>query len=52
VADAAGRRVDVRETDKLRGAFADADDVRAVSGDLETWSRLAFEFLEAASELG
>jgi hypothetical protein len=26
--------------------------VRAVSGDLETWSRLAFEFLEAASELG
>jgi predicted NUDIX family phosphoesterase len=52
VADAAGRRVDVRETDKLRGEFAGADDVRAVSGDLETWSRLAFEFLEAASGPG
>lgn len=52
VADAAGRRVDVREMDKLRGAFAGAEDVRAVSGALETWSRLAFEFLEAASEPG
>jgi predicted NUDIX family phosphoesterase len=45
VADAAGRPVAIRETDKLTGSFVAADDVAAVSDRLETWSRLVFEFL-------
>jgi predicted NUDIX family phosphoesterase len=48
VADAGGRPVSIRETDKLTGAFATAGEVAAVSDDLETWSRLVFEFLEGA----
>lgn len=44
-ADAGGRPVAIRETDKLTGSFVHADAVAAVSDDLETWSRLAFEFL-------
>jgi predicted NUDIX family phosphoesterase len=48
VADAAGRPVGIRETEKLSGAFADPEAVAAVSGDLETWSRLVFEALESA----
>ena len=47
VAEADGRPVEVRETEKLRGAFATVAEVRAVEADLETWSRLVFEFLEA-----
>lgn len=46
VADAAGRAVEIRETEKLAGAFATAADVEAVREDLETWSRLVFDFLE------
>ena len=49
VADAAGRPVSVREHDKLTGAFATSGEVAAVSDDLETWSRLVFEALEAAA---
>jgi predicted NUDIX family phosphoesterase len=49
VADAAGRPVAVREHDKLTGAFAAAREVAAVADDLETWSRLVFEALEAAA---
>ena len=49
VADAAGRPVAVREDDKLTGSFATAAGVRAVADDLETWSRLVFEALEAAA---
>jgi predicted NUDIX family phosphoesterase len=49
VADAAGRQVEVREHDKLTGAFATAAEVAAVCEDLETWSRLVFEALEAAA---
>lgn len=49
LADAAGRPVTIRETDKLSGAFATAADVARVVDDLETWSRLVFEFLEAAA---
>jgi predicted NUDIX family phosphoesterase len=45
VADAAGRPVDIRETDKLTGSFVAAVDVAAVADRLETWSRLVFEFL-------
>jgi predicted NUDIX family phosphoesterase len=45
VADAAGRPVAIRETDKLEGRFATTDEVRAVRDDMETWSRLAFDAL-------
>jgi predicted NUDIX family phosphoesterase len=48
VADAAGRRVEIRETDKLTGRFADAVEVARVADDLETWSRIVFEELEGA----
>lgn len=44
-ADAAGRPVSIRETDKLTGSFATTDEVRARRDDLETWSRLAFDAL-------
>jgi predicted NUDIX family phosphoesterase len=49
VADAAGRPVAVREHDKLTGAFATSGEVAAVSADLETWSGLVFEALEATA---
>ncbi|MCI0347665.1 MAG: NUDIX domain-containing protein [Chloroflexi bacterium] len=49
VAEADGRPVEVRETDKLRGSFAPRDDVRTVEANLETWSRLVFDFLESGS---
>jgi predicted NUDIX family phosphoesterase len=45
VADAGGRRVEIRETDKLAGRFATTDEVAAVRDDLETWSRLVFDAL-------
>jgi predicted NUDIX family phosphoesterase len=47
VADAQGHEVAIREIDKLSGAFATPEEVAAVADDLETWSRLVFEFLEA-----
>ena len=45
--EAAGRPVTVRESDKLSGAFAGPDEVAAVHDDLETWSQLVFDALEA-----
>ena len=45
-ADAAGRPVAIRETDKLSGGFVSPADVAAVTDRLETWSALVFEFLE------
>jgi predicted NUDIX family phosphoesterase len=48
VADAAGRPVAIRETDKLTGHFADPADVAAVAADLETWSGLVFAWLSEA----
>lgn len=48
VADAAGRAVAIRETDKLSGAFASRVEVAAVHDRLETWSALVFDYLEAA----
>jgi predicted NUDIX family phosphoesterase len=48
VADAVGRPVEIRETEKLSGGFAPPQAVAAVADDLETWSRLAFDFLELA----
>jgi predicted NUDIX family phosphoesterase len=43
--EADGRPVDVREHDKLTGAFADGDAVRAAWDRLETWSQLVAEAL-------
>jgi predicted NUDIX family phosphoesterase len=44
-ADAAGRPVTIRETDKLTGSFVTTDVVARHLDELETWSRLAFEVL-------
>jgi predicted NUDIX family phosphoesterase len=49
VADAGGRPVEIRETDKLSGAFAEPAEVEAVVDRMETWSRLCFEFLDRAA---
>jgi predicted NUDIX family phosphoesterase len=46
LADAAGRSVEIRETEKLAGRFATSDEVAAVTDDLETWSRLVFEAID------
>lgn len=51
VGDAAGRPVEIRETEKLSGRFASSGEVAAVAERLETWSRIAFEFLEAEAAL-
>ena len=48
VADAGGRPVSIRETDKLTGGFAPPSVVAAVAEDLETWSALVFDHLEGA----
>jgi predicted NUDIX family phosphoesterase len=48
VADAAGRPVAIRETDKLMGAFAEPVEVATVKERLETWSALVFDFFEGA----
>jgi len=45
LADAAGRSVAIRETDKLRGGFATSQEVAAVRDAMETWSSLAFDAL-------
>ena len=45
VADAAGRAVAIRETDKLTGSFVEPVQVAAVAERLETWSLLVFEAL-------
>ena len=45
LADAGGRPVEIRETDKLVGSFATTDEVRAVRDAMETWSRLVFDAL-------
>jgi predicted NUDIX family phosphoesterase len=45
LADAAGRPVWVRETEKLTGSFVEPSGVEAVIDRLETWSRLVFEYL-------
>jgi predicted NUDIX family phosphoesterase len=45
VADAGGRPVSVRETEKLEGAFAERHEVAAVVDRMESWSALVFEAL-------
>jgi predicted NUDIX family phosphoesterase len=49
LADAAGRAVAIRETDKLTGAFADRSEVAAVIDRMESWSALVFAHLEGAT---
>jgi predicted NUDIX family phosphoesterase len=51
LAEAGGRPVAIRETDKLSGGFATPRQVAEVAERLETWSRLAFEFVEDAFAL-
>ena len=48
VADAGGREVAIRETEKLTGDFADPGEVSGVVDRMETWSALVFEHLEGA----
>lgn len=47
VGDAATRPVAIRETHKLTGGFVSGPEVAAVRDRLETWSRIAFDWLEA-----
>lgn len=51
-ADAGGRPVRVRETDKLSGGFAAPPAVLAVVDRMETWSSLTFAFLDAIDRAG
>jgi predicted NUDIX family phosphoesterase len=46
VAEAAGRTVTIRETDKLTGRFAEPAIVATVVDRMESWSALAFEHLQ------
>lgn len=49
VADARGRHVAIRETEKLSGAFAGPAETAAVADRMESWSALVFEHLERAA---
>ena len=51
VGDAGGRRVMIRETDKLTGGFVETATVASVRDRLETWSRIAFEWLAGEAAL-
>ncbi len=51
LADARGRPVEIRETDKLTGGFAEPPEVAAVLDRMESWSALVFEHLEGANTL-
>ena len=52
VAEAGGRPVRVRETEKLEGAFAEAAAVRAVHDRMETWSQLALDVVDSDPSSG
>lgn len=47
LAEAGGRTVEIRETEKLAGAFAEPAEVAGVVDRMESWSALVFEHLEA-----
>ena len=49
LADAAGREVAIRETEKLAGAFAEPAEVAGVVDRLESWSALVFAHLEGVT---
>ncbi len=46
-ADAGGRSLRVRETDKLRGRFVALRDAQRVRDDMETWSQLLYDHVTA-----
>lgn len=46
-ADAAGRALAVRETEKLRGSFVEPSEVRPVYDRLETWSQFLYDLVSA-----
>jgi predicted NUDIX family phosphoesterase len=48
VADARGRGVTIRETEKLTGVFADRSEVASVVDRMETWSALVFDHVDGA----
>ena len=48
LAEAAGRSVAVRETNKLEGRFVAPATVRSVYDRMETWSQLVFDFVCAS----
>jgi len=50
VADAGGRPVAIRETDKLAGRFASPVEVAAVHDRMESWSALVFDAIEGAPD--
>jgi predicted NUDIX family phosphoesterase len=47
-AEAGGRRVAIRETEKLSGAFVSLEDAQAVRNQMETWSALLLDHLLAS----
>lgn len=49
VAEANGRPVAVRETEKLEGRFVPPSEVLAVHDRMETWSQLVFDFVSGRS---
>ena len=49
IADAGGRAVEIRETEKLIGTFADPVEVAARIELMESWSALVFEHLEGVT---
>jgi predicted NUDIX family phosphoesterase len=52
LAEADGRPVAVRETEKLEGRFASSPAVLAVYDRMETWSQLVVDFLDLRAEHG
>jgi len=48
IADAAGRPVSIRETEKLSGSFVGPEEVAREVDRMETWSVLVFEHFERA----
>ncbi len=46
LAEASGRPVEVRETDKLSGSFEEIETVRAVYDLMETWSQLVLDAMD------
>lgn len=49
LAEADGRRVAVRETEKLEGRFAPPSELLGVYEQMETWSQLVFDFVTGRS---
>jgi len=52
LAEAAGRAVRVRETEKLEGDFAEPAAVRAVYDRMETWSQLVLDVVDREGSTG